>query len=358
METGITRRDFLKLGWAGLFGLLFAQLETGSVLALQEDAPDPTTVTPDHQGRVAYHCISSYHNPLRDDRQVASYRQDEILDLLANVKGGLPDDHNRRWYRINDSEFIFSGDIQPVQTKLNPVVTNLPETGSVGELTVPYTDCWWAINRRPFPGPRLYYATTHWIEDLITDGRDNSLWYKAYDHHFNAYYYIQPTHIRILQDQDLAPLSPQVPPEEKTIQVCLAQQLLLAFEGERLVFNCRVSTGRGEFATPQGWFTTFHKRPTAHMVGGVSHGAYYDLMGVPWDTYITENGVAFHGTFWHNDYGTPHSHGCINMTPEDARTIYRWTLPQVPPTKRFLYQPGQGTSVQIVHSETLTKRRN
>jgi lipoprotein-anchoring transpeptidase ErfK/SrfK len=93
------------------------------------------------------------------------------------------------------------------------------------------------------------------------------------------------------------------------------------------------------------------------MVGGESDAAMYDLAGVPWNTYITENGVAMHGTFWHNDYGIPHSHGCINMKPQDARRIYRWTLPSVPDGERFLYQPGQGTSVQVVRAGSNMSRR-
>jgi hypothetical protein len=94
------------------------------------------------------------------------------------------------------------------------------------------------------------------------------------------------------------------------------------------------------------------------MVGGESDAAMYDLSGVPWDTYVTENGVALHGTFWHNDFGAPRSHGCVNLTPQDAKRIYRWTLPTVPPGERYLYQPGQGTSVHIVQSISSNSRRD
>ena len=59
----------------------------------------------------------------------------------------------------------------------------------------------------------------------------------------------------------------------------------------------------------------------------------YDLPGIPWVCYITEDGVAFHGTYWHNDYGKPRSHGCINLTPQAARWIYLWTMPYVDPQK-------------------------
>jgi lipoprotein-anchoring transpeptidase ErfK/SrfK len=62
--------------------------------------------------------------------------------------------------------------------------------------------------------------------------------------------------------------------------------------------------------------------------------------------YITDGGISFHGTYWHNDYGVPHSHGCINMTPQSAKWLYRWTLPSVPPEK-YVVHGHTGTKVEI-----------
>ncbi|MCK7483271.1 MAG: L,D-transpeptidase [Candidatus Moduliflexus flocculans] len=63
----------------------------------------------------------------------------------------------------------------------------------------------------------------------------------------------------------------------------------------------------------------------------------FDLPGVPWVIYIKENGIALHGTYWHNDYGRPRSHGCINLTPQAAKWLYRWTTPAVPLGKPLVY---------------------
>jgi lipoprotein-anchoring transpeptidase ErfK/SrfK len=72
----------------------------------------------------------------------------------------------------------------------------------------------------------------------------------------------------------------------------------------------------------------------------------FDLPGVPWVLYINEAGISFHGTYWHNDYGFPHSHGCINMAPQAAKWLYRWSMPTVPPDKYLMY--GRvGTRVEI-----------
>jgi lipoprotein-anchoring transpeptidase ErfK/SrfK len=63
----------------------------------------------------------------------------------------------------------------------------------------------------------------------------------------------------------------------------------------------------------------------------------FDLPGIPWVSYITERGVAFHGTYWHNDYGKPRSHGCINLTSQAAKWIFRWTLPSLLPHEQYVY---------------------
>jgi len=58
---------------------------------------------------------------------------------------------------------------------------------------------------------------------------------------------------------------------------------------------------------------------------------------VPWVLYLTEKGISFHGTYWHNDYGRPRSHGCINLTPQSAKWLFRWTMPTVPFDKEYVY---------------------
>jgi lipoprotein-anchoring transpeptidase ErfK/SrfK len=76
----------------------------------------------------------------------------------------------------------------------------------------------------------------------------------------------------------------------------------------------------------------------------------YSTPAVPWCTYI-QGGVAIHGAFWHNAYGEPRSHGCVNVSPEDAKWIFRWTLPYVSLSageeRRNL--PDHGTIVNSVH---------
>ncbi|MFH2102263.1 MAG: L,D-transpeptidase family protein [Chloroflexota bacterium] len=333
----LTRRDFLKLSGAGLLTALFA----GVLPDLGQAAPVPRL------GRVAWARLPIRESPSLHAPQVGTVFRDTVLDVAEGVYAGSPEDYNRLWYRLNNGDFVYSGGVQPVREQPNLPVSSL-EQPTVGEVTVPFSDTYRGINHTPSAGRRVYYATTHWILETVTDRRDGQIWYKAYDYVYRSLYYLPAEHVRILPAEELTLTSPDIPTDDKTIEVRLPEQLVLAYEAEHLVFVARVATGQGYHATPSGLFRTFHKRPTARMSGGDGVSSSYDLLGVPWDTYITENGVAFHGTFWHNDFGAPRSHGCINMTPDSARWIYRWTLPVVPVAEPYLYRPGTGTTVRII----------
>ena len=65
-------------------------------------------------------------------------------------------------------------------------------------------------------------------------------------------------------------------------------------------------------------------------------GPEYNLPGVPWCSYFTESGAALHGTYWHNDFGRRNSAGCVNLTPANAKKLYRWTRPTAASSDRYL----------------------
>ena len=77
----------------------------------------------------------------------------------------------------------------------------------------------------------------------------------------------------------------------------------------------------------------------------------YDLPGVPWVSFFTGNGDAFHGTYWHNDFGDTSSHGCINSPNDVAKFIYLWSMPHVPLGEDYIHLPGEGTRVIIVDTK-------
>lgn len=334
----ITRRDVLKLAGLGAFSLFISPKRDFRALAEGQ------------QGRIIDDGVGVFDIPSFSGVKISEYWKDMVVDITGVTIGDLEPAHNRVWYQVEDNGYAHSGAIQPVQTLLNPPVADLPPIGALAEVTVPFTDA----HRGPgmnFPvAYRYYYATTHWILRLIY-GDQGQPWYHVLEDKWDNEYYVPAPHLRIVPLEELTPISPDVPPVAKRMEVRTAEQIVIAYEWDQPVYMTRAATGarfsNGNFATPTGRHLTFHKRPSRHMAAGNLAFNGYDLPGVPWITYFTESGISFHGTFWHNNFGRPRSHGCVNLTPKAAKWIYRWTIPAVPPSIQEVFE-NYGTPVDVI----------
>lgn len=301
-------------------------------------------------GRVTQDGFPLHVQPDPESRLLQELEMDslwQITDMRINTGSQV---RNRIWYQLDGKGYAHSSRIQLVRQRLNPVNTVIPESGALGEVTVPFVDAYRSMDKETTPVYRFYFGSTYWIVDRLVDDR-SGVWYKVLDDYYYQHYFVDAETIRLVPDNELTPLSPNVDPEDKRLVVDLTNQRLRAYEGKRLVYFTRISSGvrmeEGGFATPQGFYRTTHKRPCRHMFTPPSEfGTGFDLPGVPWVSYFTGDGVAFHGTYWHNDFGVPHSHGCINLRPLDAKWVYRWTNPNVPPD-RYFYSELHGTRVVI-----------
>jgi lipoprotein-anchoring transpeptidase ErfK/SrfK len=333
-----SRRDFLQVGGLGIFGLLLQPFDRLDNLL------------PGQFGRVAGMKSTLFDRPSLDANPVKIYWRDMILPITEVTIGDREPKHNRIWYRVGDDGYVHSGGIQPVQTRLNDPDSDIPSSGALVEVTVPYTDAHWGPGKNNQFAYRFYYETTHWASALAEDNQ-GELWYQIDEDKWDLTLYAPASHLRVIPANELSPLSPDILPEDKRLEVRLSDQLVIAYEMGKPVFMARVASGaefsNGRFLTPVGRHQTYHKRPSRHMAAGDLASNGYDLPGVPWICYITEKGVAFHGTYWHNDYGRPRSHGCINLTPTAAKWIYRWTVPVVPPHEVRVYEKF-GTNVDVV----------
>lgn len=121
----------------------------------------------------------------------------------------------------------------------------------------------------------------------------------------------------------------------KSIVVDISDQWLYAYEGERMVFDAPVSTGRDGFNTPVGRFAIYAKVRSQTM-RGCARGECWNVPNVPHAMYIV-GGVALHGTYWHNQFGTGvrRSHGCINLPLDAAAWLYGWAPLGTPVTVRW-----------------------
>jgi lipoprotein-anchoring transpeptidase ErfK/SrfK len=110
----------------------------------------------------------------------------------------------------------------------------------------------------------------------------------------------------------------------KSIIVDLSDQWLYALEGDRIVFDAPVSTGRDGFNTPVGRYAIYHKVRVQTM-RGCAGGECWNVPNVPHAMYIV-GGVALHGTYWHNQFGSGvrRSHGCVNLPLESAAWLFGW----------------------------------
>lgn len=336
--SNIARRSFLKLSTMGLLGLVWPRGKSRIQIAL-----------PDQFGRVIPPKLSLFRQPSFSSQVVGEFLSDSLITISHVTIGDHEPEYNRVWYRIGHQGFVHSGMVQPVQALLNEPQAAVNAGPRLAEVTVPFTDA----RYRPGEGYgfayRLYYETTHWIDKLVED-RVGSFWYRVREDKWDLVYYVQAAHLRVIPDEELQPSKQDVPDGAKRIEINLEKQMVIAYEWERPVFMSRIASGakfsNGTFSTPAGTHMTFHKRPSRHMAAGNLAANGYDLPGVPWVSYFTERGVAFHGTYWHNDYGRPRSHGCVNMSSQAAKWVYLWTNPPVPPGEERLYEKS-GTRVDV-----------
>lgn len=139
-----------------------------------------------------------------------------------------------------------------------------------------------------------------------------------------------------ITNNDTSPVKPVLGeslPSKKHIYVDLTNQRLLAYDGSTLVYTFAVSTGKWG-RTPTGDFKIWVKLRSTRMSGGSKAlGTYYNLPNVPYTMFFYNDevsksmGYSLHGAYWHTNFGHPMSHGCVNLSPDDARTLYAWTDP-------------------------------
>lgn len=327
----ITRRDFLKLG-----GLALGTLAFSPHISSNSGFDDSSLV------RVATTSVSVYKEPGDQSQIVSTWYRDQLVRVYGEVRGlnGEPK-HNPIWYRVWGG-YMHRARLQRVKMIYNkPLASILEGTRQLVEVTVPYTQAYQYTDRYGWqPNLRLYFESVHWVNE-IKAGPDGLPWYRVFD--AAGTYYVSSLHVRPIPHEELGPISPEVPLSGKRIDVNLTTQTLVALEYDKPVFETKIASGapsvrkpgQPSTVTPAGDFRVFEKKPSVHMGEGNLFADIddYELPGVPWTMYFEDpnlsrpRGYAFHGTYWHDNYGTPMSHGCINMRTSEARWLFRWALP-------------------------------
>ncbi len=204
----------------------------------------------------------------------------------------------------------------------------------------PYYNTSTCVNMRSGPGinypvvSRLRTGIVLRVEDELIkqDGKD---WYKIifdkdipYPERVKGDWYVAVdpesiTPFKNIGDEELTKNSATT---SKHIVIDLSQEILYAYDGDKLFMKEPISTGLDFTPTPEGAFEVFKKTPSRYMQGPIPNVStqVYDLPGVPWNLYFTSGGSVIHGAYWHDHFGKPWSHGCVNLSPQKAKELYLW----------------------------------
>lgn len=365
----ISRRAFLSAASFGAASLATFRLPL--LAQAQGDAPidpflsyDELYQHPPMLGRVVQGAIRLrvFVAPDRYSQSVGNVFRHDVIPIYRAVRGTDYDNraHSTVWFETTDGNYVHSAYVAPCQEHFQtPAAADQPPFWA--EVTVPLG---WQHQeprldslRWDFDYYRVYYGQVHRIVERTADAAGNE-WYRIEDDiEPNRRAWVLARSMRHIHESEFAPISPDV--KDKRIEIDLAAQTLTAYEAARVVFRTRVATGTvfqdGEgkeidFSTPYGDYAVQRKRPSRRMRGGFDIGLGYDVNGVPWCTYFTFTGAAIHGAYWHNNFGTPRSHGCINVTSDAAKWVYRWTAPHVTAEDSYYWTASDeaATTIKIV----------
>ncbi len=360
-----SRRELLKLGLLSASALAFSPSIRWVDNDVQSQFPNAEKL-----GRnCASGIIKLRAKPSGDSTLLKELREDTIVIWLREVIGDATDGISRRWVETPDG-YLYSPNIQPVKNLPNKPVDNLPISKTSGqgmwvEVTIPYADVyldnppvspWLIAKMSETPGPRLYYSQVIWVDQIRTTSQ-GQVQYRVNEKYgsYGDTYWAAAEAFRPITEDELTPIHPDA--ADKQVVVDINHQTLSCMEGKNEVYFCRISSGAkfdasgnavDAYATPVGIQRIWRKLISIHMSAG-NHSSGYDTAGIGWTTFFNPGGMAIHSTFWHNHFGVPVSHGCVNATAEDAKWVFRWTTPmvQLDPGDMTVQMPG-GTIVNVV----------
>lgn len=136
--------------------------------------------------------------------------------------------------------------------------------------------------------------------------------------------------------------------DERWLDIDVSQQTLVAYAGDTPVYATLISSGRAGHSTPTGVFRLSRKVAERTMNSMADSDDSYSVAKVPWTAYFA-TGYALHAAYWHDNFGSRKSHGCVNLSPIDARALYAWTAPAVAPgwSEVYGHEAQPGSVIQI-----------
>ena len=340
-----TRREFLKQAIGGIAGLALFPKDLPAFFSTSK-----SNLTNLSKGRVLKESVMLFSEPKFTAWPVGRVGMNSVVKLLESVPGEPDPFGDSDWYRISSHLFVHASGIQPVEELVNPVQWQVSRYGQLAKVTVPLAKAWKAPFARMKEFIYIFYGSNHWVTG-VAQAEDGKYYYKIEEDRWQDIYFVPAECLHFFSAEELKPISTKVSAETKRLEVDLEKQQVTAFENEKTVFQSKISSGyrdsSKDYSTPPGEYRITLKRPSRHMThSDPLSDADGDLYGVPWMCNFTDTGIAFHGTYWHNEFTHPRSHGCINLPIEAARWIYLWCEPPVP-AGEMKYVTREGTAVFV-----------
>lgn len=241
--------------------------------------------------------------------------------LFATINRWFENDAGEIWYEINYNEYVAAEDIS---------LAEVSEFQGVQVTVQPLRPFGWVVVRDVYPSTEPDGEPDESLEQLqrydfieIFDavrGEEDWLWYNIGDGRW-----VKQTNLSVV---DTDPRPEGVGENEFWTEVDLYEQTFAAYEGDRMVYATLISSGLNRWPTREGLFQVEEENRFLEykMSGAEGQPDYYFLEDIPYIMYFDMfNGIALHGTYWHDRFGYKHSHGCVNMTIKDAEWTFKWS---------------------------------
>jgi len=359
LSNQLTRRDFLKWALMNIGGI--------TLIPWKKIIQIPKFPQAERLGRVCEGRVFLKARPDYDSENVGTLYEDAVVPWIQEVVGRWPMRNNQRWVKTPDG-YIWSPYLQPVENQPNKPIRDLPKLGDEAgmwvEVTVPYVDAvldnpparsrWLQYRIENGLGARFYYSQILWVDRLRTDN-EGYVWYRVNERYGNPgdVFWVPGEAFRPITEDEISPINPNAENKRVVVDVNRSVQTLSCYEGNTEVYYCRISSGQAEGSTQltppnTPGFPIWRKLYSVHMAGGTNADGW-DLPGIGWTSLFIGDGIAIHSTFWHNNFGEPMSHGCVNAKPEDAKWVFRWVRPRVPFETGDITIVGEGSTRVIVN---------
>ena len=238
--------------------------------------------------------------------------------LFATINSWFDNEAGETWYEINYGEYVHEADIALVtQSDFRGVQINSQPERPFGWLVAdvfPSTE----VDGEPDDAlPKLLRYTFVEIYDAVLGDAD-WLWYDIGNGRW-----IKQTYFSIV---DVNPRPEDIGEDQFWVEVDLYEQTFAAYEGDQMVYATLISSGLNRWPTREGLYQVEQRYEAYKMSGAEGRSDYYFLEDIPYIMYFDLfNGIALHGTYWHDRFGYKHSHGCVNMSILDAEWAFNWS---------------------------------